>query len=114
MHLDASYLDELVGRITSSVPVDSVYIFGSYARRQERPDSDLDIYVVTSNDEKSKFDQAVDIRMSLFDMYSTDGLSKDILCAPSSVFAGLSANPQHIEYTIAQEGIKIYERVVGQ
>jgi predicted nucleotidyltransferase len=111
MHLEVAYIDDLVSRITSSAPVDEVYIFGSYARQQEHAGSDLDIYVVTSNNQKSRLDQAVDIRMGLYDMYSEDGLSKDVLCSPSSVFKELSRNPQSLEYIIAREGVKIYERV---
>ena len=44
--LPIDHLDDIVGSIVSTVPTDAIYVFGSYARGEQTPDSDVDLYVV--------------------------------------------------------------------
>ena len=50
INLPEGYIQRIVSSVTSVVPTEAVYVFGSYARGEERKDSDLDLYVVTSDD----------------------------------------------------------------
>ena len=47
--LPIDHLDDIVGSIVSTVPTDAIYVFGSYARGEQTPDSDVDLYVVTKD-----------------------------------------------------------------
>jgi predicted nucleotidyltransferase len=43
-------LDTLAGIINNTVPVERIYLFGSYACGTPHKDSDLDLYVVLKDD----------------------------------------------------------------
>jgi predicted nucleotidyltransferase len=43
-------LDKLTELIINAIPVEQIYLFGSYAYGKPRKDSDLDLYVVLSDD----------------------------------------------------------------
>jgi predicted nucleotidyltransferase len=43
-------LDTLTGIIINTVPVERIYLFGSYAYGTPHKDSDLDLYVVLKDD----------------------------------------------------------------
>ena len=43
-------LDKLTGLIVNAIPVEQIYLFGSYAYGNPRKDSDLDLYVVLKDD----------------------------------------------------------------
>ncbi|MCL2213181.1 MAG: nucleotidyltransferase domain-containing protein [Oscillospiraceae bacterium] len=43
-------IDEIVKSILSAVPVSEIYLFGSFAKGEETPDSDFDFYVVIPDD----------------------------------------------------------------
>ena len=43
--LPIDHLDDIVGSIVNTVPTDAIYVFGSYARGEQTPDSDIDLYV---------------------------------------------------------------------
>lgn len=44
-------LERIVDSITGAVETERIYVFGSYARGDQREDSDLDLYVISSEDE---------------------------------------------------------------
>lgn len=111
LNLSKEYLDNLISTIIATVPTEAIYIFGSYARGEERSDSDLDIYVIVSDENKNTFDYAVDIRMAFFGRYSEDHLSKDILCSTNTQFEQSKKDLSKVEYAVSTEGIKIYERL---
>ena len=43
-------LDDITKIITDTVPVETIYLFGSYAYGTPNKDSDLDLYIVFSDD----------------------------------------------------------------
>jgi len=43
-------LDEITKIITDTVPVETIYLFGSYAYGTPREDSDFDLYIVFKDD----------------------------------------------------------------
>lgn len=45
-------IDRLLGRIIEGLKPDRVLIFGSYARGEAGPDSDLDILIIRDSDER--------------------------------------------------------------
>ena len=47
--LPIDHLDDIVGSIVNTVPTDAIYVFGSYARGEQTPDSDIDLRLVCGN-----------------------------------------------------------------
>ena len=59
-------LEKLKGLIINAVPVEQIYLFGSYARGTPRKDSDLDLYVVLKDDIQMRdLDAGLQIRMAI-------------------------------------------------
>ena len=97
-------LNRIVESVTNAVPTDSIYVFGSYARGEETPESDVDIYVVTNDDEKRPIAYGADVRASLMWM----PLSRDVIAAPRPLFEERSGDFWKVEARVAEEGVKIY------
>lgn len=104
INLPDGYLRRIVSSVTSAVPTEAVYIFGSYARGEQHQRSDLDLYVVTSDDAESRFERMGRIGKALLWM----GMPKDVLVGSSERFASRKDNLADIEYLVAREGVKIY------
>lgn len=107
MRLDV--LNRMVGSLCASLPVDSIIVFGSRARGDAREDSDVDVYVITHDDGASDLEHMRRARTSLFWMYPPSGYSKDIICSSRSSFEMKSSRIDCVEYSVAREGIVVYE-----
>lgn len=104
VNLPEEQLEKIVSSITSAVSARAVYVFGSYARGEEGPESDLDLYVVVDEGERSRFESAGAIGRSLLWM----GMPKDIVVGSAQRFASRMNSLANIEYVVAREGVKIY------
>jgi len=98
-------LDEISQIIAKTVPVESIYLFGSYAYGTPNKDSDLDLYVVFKDElPMREIDAIAAISMAI---NSVKNMPMDIL--------GLKQNRFHdrqlyatLERKIVREGIKLY------
>jgi predicted nucleotidyltransferase len=98
-------LDALTKVIAETVPVEAIYLFGSYAYGTPHKDSDLDLYVVLKDDYPIWEGDAHDaIEMALYKRTRP----MDILVSKKSKFLDHAASISLIEKTVAQEGIRIY------
>ncbi|GHU69563.1 hypothetical protein FACS1894184_13790 [Clostridia bacterium] len=97
-------LNKMVERIISTVPTHTIYLFGSYARGDQRSGSDLDIYVLT-DDQKRPIDYIHDIRYAISGI---GGIPVDILALPRDRFDQRSRMRPTLEYTVVKEGRRIY------
>ena len=90
------------------MPTNSIYIFGSYARREETEESDIDIYVVTDKpgSDRIDYEAMADVGMALRWMNQP----KDIFCFSKEEFVRRSARNTGLERAIVKEGVKIYGR----
>ncbi|HIY83789.1 nucleotidyltransferase domain-containing protein [Rubneribacter sp.] len=104
IHLPTDYLNKIVESIVSSVPTTAIYVFGSYARGEESPGSDLDLYVVVPDDKESRFTRAGRIGNALLWM----GMPKDIVVGSAKRFDERQHDMANIEYVVACEGVKMY------
>ena len=100
-----SNLDQISQIIAETVPVESIYLFGSYAYGTPNKDSDLDLYVVFKDELPMRELEAIDSILKAID--PVKNMSMDIL--------GLKQNRFHIrkmyatlERKIVREGIKLY------
>ena len=91
--------------IINTVPVEQIYLFGSYANGIPHKDSDLDLYVVLNDNVQMRLIDAVTkIRLAI-DQKKT--MPVDILVNTFSRYRERAEGPT-IERTIDREGIKIY------
>jgi len=98
-------LNILLKTIAETVPVDSIYLFGSYAYGTPKKDSDLDIYVVFKDEmSKRELDAIDDIRLAI---YPVKNMSIDILGLKKNRFDDRKLYAT-LERKIAREGVKLY------
>ena len=98
-------LDEISQIIAKTVPVESIYLFGSYAYGTQNKDSDLDLYVVFKDEmQMRELDALTAIRIAI----------KPVKKMPMDIL-GLKQNRFHdrklyatLERKIVREGIKLY------
>jgi len=98
-------LDTLKEIIINTVPVEQIYLFGSYAYGTQNKDSDLDIYVVFKDDmEMRELDAITAISMAI---YPVKKMPMDILGLKQNRF-DVRKMYATLERKIAREGIKLY------
>jgi predicted nucleotidyltransferase len=93
--------------IKKTVDCEKIYLFGSYAYGKPDKDSDLDFYVVISDDAGRPIEAVRKIRTNLAGLKRTMPL--DILAAHSGRFAEISVLPT-MERKIVREGVLLYEK----
>ena len=97
-------IDEIVQNILSSVPVSEIYLFGSFAKGNEKEDSDYDFYVVISDDSIRAREATWAIRNAI--SKQTRGI--DMLVGTQSKFNKYKNSISFIEREVAETGIKLY------
>ena len=98
-------LDEITKIITETVPVETIYLFGSYAYGTPGKDSDLDFFIVFKDD----------MQIRILDAIRSIHRAVDPVRKKSADFIGLKKNRflykknyATLERKIEREGIKIY------
>ena len=104
--IDVGPVAPLVARIVEACHPEQIWLFGSRARGQARPDSDWDLLVVVPDEtDDSQFDPLVAWRMS-----KESGVPADvILCRVSDLREGRRI-PNTLGYEVERDGVLIYER----
>ncbi len=98
-------VDEMMGRIVERFDPERIILFGSHARGEGRPDSDVDLLIVMSV-KGSKRKKRLEIRRALHDVR----IPKDIVASRPEEFAWRKDVPGKIERPAVREGIVLYER----
>jgi predicted nucleotidyltransferase len=100
-----SELETLKNIIINTVPVEQIYLFGSYANGTPHKDSDLDLYVVLRDDTQMRLiDAMVKIRLAIARKKT---MPVDIITNKISRYRERTQFPT-IERTVEREGIRIY------
>ena len=103
MHPDPQTIDELVRRIVEAVHPQRVVLFGSAARGEMGPNSDLDVLVIMPDGtHRRKTAQEIYRRMWGF------GFAKDIVVVTESDVREYGANPYIIIKNALEEGRELY------
>ena len=98
-------LDKLKNLIINAIPVEQIYLFGSYANGTPHKDSDLDLYVVIKDEfPMRELDASIEIIKAIGRVKSKP---VDIIATKKSRYLRLITGPT-MERKIAREGIKIY------
>ena len=99
-------LDTITKIIADTVPVEAIYLFGSYAYGTPHKDSDLDLYVVIKDEAPMRDVEAMDaIRIA---MYKRKTHPVDLLASKQKRFHYRAAGFSTIENTVAHQGVKLY------
>ena len=103
MHPDPQTIDELVRRIVEAVHPQRVVLFGSAARGEMGPNSDLDVLVIMPDGtHRRKTAQEIYRRMWGF------GFAKDIVVVTESDVREYGMNPYMIIKYALEEGRELY------
>jgi len=98
-------IEKLKNIIVATVPVEKIYLFGSYAYGRPHKDSDLDFYVVLKQGfEMRSIDAGIKIRLAICNFQN---MPVDIITNHHDVFLARSKAPT-IERKILREGVLLY------
>jgi predicted nucleotidyltransferase len=107
--MDTTVQEEL-GRIVSAIVetgiISKIILFGSYAKGEETPDSDIDLCVLTPEKDKRPIDIMVDLRILLSDIQRKP---MDLFAYNQDVFQYHAGRSTSFEHTIVEEGVTLYE-----
>ena len=98
-------IDRMVKRIARKFRPEKIILFGSHARGEAGPDSDVDLLVVMAF-EGSALDKAVEIRGALHD----DLVPVDVIVTKPEEFSWRKEVIGTIEWPAAREGKVLYAR----
>lgn len=92
-------------RLKEALAPHRVYLFGSYARGEAGPDSDLDFLVVVSESRQSRYERAVTARGLVRDIVAP----KDIVVLTMAEWEKELKAPCSLSSTVLREGIALYD-----
>lgn len=94
-----------VGRLVVAMDPRQVILFGSHARGDAQPDSDVDLLVVLD-----RVDDARECRVAARRLLADLPFAKDILVAAATEIAGRGAVKGTVLHSALTEGVVLYER----
>ena len=98
-------LDKLTELIVNTIPVEQIYLFGSYVYGTPRKDSDLDLYVVLKDEVQMRdLDAGLQIRFAIDRKKS---MSVDIVAKKKTDFLN-RLDDFTLERKVTRDGIRIY------
>lgn len=103
--IDERTLGEIVRRLVEAIDPDRIVLFGSRARGDSGPDSDLDLLIVKESDEL-RHRRAIPAYKALSGL----GIPTDIICRTPAEIAEWSRVPNHVITRAIREGKVLYER----
>lgn len=95
----------IIKGINSSTNADKIYLFGSYAYGNPNDDSDIDLCVVTNENDIRKIDIIKKIRKAILNVAT---MPVDIIVYYKGEFAERAKLDCTMEHKIAVEGVAIY------
>lgn len=105
--------DDLLGRmvdvIVREVDPDAVILFGSRARGDAGPDSDVDLLVIDKDDFSAQRSRRL-VAGSLYRKLAGFGIAKDLVFYSRDEVDRLAASPNHLVAHALREGRRLYER----
>ncbi|MCL2407086.1 MAG: nucleotidyltransferase domain-containing protein [Defluviitaleaceae bacterium] len=100
-------LNDIVKTIVETGWVTRIILFGSLARGDARPDSDIDLCVLTPITDRRPRDITVDLLMKLWDIQKSP---LDLLTYRQESFENKAEKKLTFENTIHNEGVVLYDR----
>ena len=105
-NLDTNPLRVLLARIEETYHPLQVWLFGSRARGDNRPDSDWDLFVIVPDDTpEERLDPVIAWRLQ-----RGAGVYADVIPCRACEFHEASDTVNTLSYVITQEGVLLYDR----
>jgi predicted nucleotidyltransferase len=101
-----SSLETITKAIVENVPVEEIYLFGSFAYGTPSEDSDIDLYLVFKDDMQIREYEALAAARKV--MFGMQNRSIDLLGQRKQKFLYRSTGFATIEKDVFQKGIKLY------
>lgn len=97
-------LDEVIARLVDAYRPDEIYLFGSYARGDQGPDSDYDLMVVVPDDVSPERKRS---RLAYERLWGT-GIAADVLVWTRTRFQSRLRLTASLPATVLREGKLLY------
>src|SRR5258706_7268995 len=102
--VDEGLIEEIVRRLVAAIDPDRIILFGSRARGDSGPDSDIDLLVI-----KDTVEPAYRRTIPAYRALSGLGISKDIIWRTPAEVEDWSHVPTYVTTRALQEGRVLYE-----
>jgi len=99
-------LDRIVSTLASTGLVTKVILFGSYAKGEETPRSDIDLCVLTTVKDRRPLDVSIELQMKLFYIADT---SLDLFAYNQDDFFARAKCSGTFQNDIIKQGVVLYE-----
>lgn len=93
--------------IVNTIPLEKLYLFGSYAYGTPGDNSDYDFYAVIPNGSMRPLDAMYEVGMA---MWGVKSKSMDFIAGTREIFERRSNQFATLEREIASKGVLLYER----
>jgi len=103
--MDENLIAEIVRRIVQTAQPEKIIVFGSRARGDARPDSDLDVLVIQDSNEP-RYRRSVPLYVALAEVPA----EVEVMVYTPEEVEEWSQVPQAFVTTALREGITVYER----
>lgn len=95
--------------LNSGLDVEKIYLFGSYAYGEPNDESDIDLYVVLSDESKPRI-RAIDAMEKIgMEIFKSDVYNVEVLAGFEGDFLARASLPT-MEKTVFDKGVTLYER----
>ena len=95
--------------LNSGLDVEKIYLFGSYAYGEPNEESDIDLYVVLSDESKPRI-RAIDAMEKIgMEIFKSDVYNVEVLAGFEGDFLARASLPT-MEKTVFDKGVTLYER----
>jgi predicted nucleotidyltransferase len=99
-------LDRIVDTLANTGIVSQIFLFGSYAKGEETPNSDIDLCVLSPVNDRHPIDLMADFWTKICDIRTTP---LDLLAYNQEHFYFHATRPTSLEHEIAETGVLLYE-----
>ncbi|GBU20985.1 hypothetical protein R80B4_00872 [Fibrobacteres bacterium R8-0-B4] len=100
-------LDRIVNTLAETGIVTKIILFGSYAKGEENPNSDIDLCVLTTVRDRRSVDVTADLRLKLWNVQT---MPMDLFALNQDDFYARAKRPTTFQYEIANNGVLLYDR----
>lgn len=104
--LDDKTRRRIYDSIAGVLPVEKIFLFGSYARGEQRPDSDIDLYVIVEHD-GAGLESNYAANLALLWLLDHD-VPYDVFVSDQAAFSSRSNIAGTLEYSVSQEGVSLH------
>ena len=100
-------LDVIVKTIAETGMASKIILFGSAARGDDSPDSDIDLCILTPITDRRPIEVSIDLRKKL---WGVQKIPLDLVTYNQDRFAEHASRPTSFAHVINTEGVVVYER----